>query len=293
MPNPFNNPTPPSASIPDIGGHTVNAETAPAPVIVKAVPPLKPSQIVPEGMILNEDGSILIGTPELDKLLRGKRQTIVNILKSNPVGNITIFYGYGAESGGDLFVKEMLTDDYVGSSVIDYGMNVLEVGNDYGLRSKIIEMQSIKGDHNYYKLFNNTKKFNADVIRDILFQYAVGLVVYHLNFHERFEPLSAMIGIEYIEILESLSFDDYIIPLLAVIETAQLSDNLIESAGVAVYIDYRGAEDGRFLFICEKPGEHLFEPFYLYEDGTFVYKSDSLDHEIMDALGKKVIHPEE
>jgi hypothetical protein len=290
MGNPFHNQ--PGTSV-DNRRSPFTDEITSDPVTVKAVPPLKPSQNVPEGMILNEDGSILIGTPELDKLTRGKRQIMVNIIKSNPVGNITIFYGSGAENGGDLFVKEMLTDDYVGSSVIDYGMNVLEIGNDYGLRSKIIQMETMKRDHNYYKLFNNTTKFNANIIRDILFEYAVGLIVYRLNFNERFEPLSATIGMEYIEILETCSFEDYIIPMLAVIEAAQLSDGLVDLADVVVYVDFLDAEDGRFLFICEKPGEHLFEPFYLYQDGTFVYKSDSLDPEVMDALGKKVIHPEE
>ena len=256
------------------------------------VAPLKQCQNVPEGMILNEDDSILIGTPELDKLLRGKRQTYLNILKYSRDNKI-ILYGDGAEIAGDLFVKEMLTDDCVGSTVIDKGVNVLEVGNDYGLRSKIVDMQTIKGDHNYYKLFNNnTTQFNAKLIRDIVLVYEIGMVVCFLNLHETFtEPLETLEP-QYIEAIQSCSVADYSVPLFVVIEAVGLSDSLYDFADVAVCVDYRGAEDGRLFFDCDKPGERLFEPFYLYQDGVFVYADDAFNPEVMDVLGKRIVHPE-
>ena len=77
------------------------------------------------------------------------------------------------------------------------------------------------------------------------------------------------------------------------LESYEMSYELYKFADVLVKVDYRNEEDGRLLVVCEKPEKPLFNEFYVYEDGTFVYRCDSLNSEIMESLGKRVIRPEE
>ena len=255
--------------------------------------PLKEIPKMARGFEICEDGSILVGTPQMDIISRSKRQMFVDLL-SYKHDNKVILYGEGSEIVGKLFIDEFLNDECVNGIVIDYGSNILELGREYSLRYQISKMKNTVSDYDHYKLFNPDKLTGSkNVIDRIVTESRIGIITcfFHLDQLDC-EEITKSETLEYLKILEACDVNGYNIPVVCFVEAFEVIDELSDYADIVVNVDDKYEEDRRIECNCEKPNIELFEPFYLYQDGTFVTKSDSLKPEIMDELGKRVIHPE-
>ena len=256
--------------------------------------PLKETAKMTHGFEICEDGSILVGTPQINNISRSKRQTFVDLLSYKHDSKV-IFYGEGSEIVGDLFIDEFLNDECVNRIILDHGSSILELGREYSLRFQISKMKNKVAEYDHFKLFNPKKLSGSkNSIYRIVKESRIGIITcfFHLDQLDS-EPISKTEAIEYLEILEACDVDDYNIPVVSFIEAFDLTDKLIGYADIVIFVDVKYEEDRRIEVTPIKPNSRIFEPFYLYQDGTFVKKSDSLNSEIMDKLGKRVIHPEE
>ena len=144
----------------------------------------------------------------------------------------------------------------------------------------------------YFNLFMNSPlDVDSNVIQSIVKDNDIDLIIHNLNWDITQSEDIVKLTPDYINALEG-AIEHSNIPIVGVLESYNMSYGLSQFADVIVKMYDRIQEYGRFLVICEKP-EKLFDPFFLYEDGSFVYEKDSLNSDIMNSIGKEIIHPEE
>ena len=257
------------------------------PIPIEAI---NPSSL--KGFEKFDDGSILLDVFQLDTLEKGKRQALHDIVTYKPANRI-IIYGRDPMTFIEHLVNELLMDEY-GSSKLTYnGFNILELhcGRNVDQLSRWVDT---KGEHyQYYMLLmKNTSYVNSKVIKNIVRDNDIDLIIHNPSWDieagddiERLTP-------DYINALES-AVEHCNIPIVGVIESIEVPDELYEFADVIIDT-HRPIEEGPKLYVlCEKPKKSIFDPFFLYEDGSFVYEKDLQNSDIMNSIDKSVVHPEE
>ena len=239
-----------------------------------------------------EDGSTLVDVFQLDPIIEGKRHVLHDIVTNKPA-NKTIIYGDGPMMFTEHLIKNLLMDEYGRSNLTYNGFNILELSEYTNLNHVFRWINKNVGHYKYFNLFmKDPLDVNSNVIQNIVRENDINLIIHNLNWDifqgEHIEKLTP----GYISALKGAT-EHLNIPIVGVLESYKMSDELYEFADVLVKIDHRIEEDQRLHVLSEKPEEPLFDPCFLYEDGSFVYEKDSLNSEIMNTLGKRVIHPEE
>ena len=257
------------------------------------IAPLNTYQDDLAGIVGYRDGSVLIDASQRHTAKPSKRQVFNEIISHKPRYNKTVILDDTYRTFTNMFVKELLQDEYLGDTVIRTGMNILEVEQGSNFRFHVGDLPDKVGDHKFFRLlvkdiFNCN---NIQPMHDVICDEDIDLVLSYIT--EDIMPHSDNSWIsEHLEFLEEcIGGGD--IPIVAVLGYLGIDREQAETVKVIMSTVFDREEEDRMLVSCTKPEKPIFEPFYLYLDGTFVYRCDSLNSEIMDSLGKRVIHPEE
>ena len=255
--------------------------------------PLNTCQDELGGIVGYGDGSVLIDASQINSERPSKRQVFSEIISHKSRYNKTVILDDTDKTFTNIFMKELLQDECLGDTVIRTGMNILEVEQGSNFRFHVADLPDKVGDHKFFRLLVKDL-FNVNNIQpmhDIIRDKNIGMVLSYIN--EDIMPHSDNRWIsEHLEFLEECVGDGEV-PIVAVLGSLGIDREQAESVKVIMSTTFDREDHNRILVYCTKPEKPIFEPFYLYLDGTFVYVSDSLNSEIMDSLGKRIVHPEE
>jgi len=254
--------------------------------------PLNPYQNELGGIVGYEDGSVLIDASQINSKRPSKRQVFNRIFAHKLRYNKTVILDDTGKTFTNIFVKELLQDEYLGGTVIRTEMNILEVEQGSNFRSHIRGLPPISGDKQFYKLLvKDIFDYNIHPMRDIIRDKNINLLFSYID-QEILPNGENRWVFEHLEFLEECVGDGEV-PIVAVLECSWLQKEESEAVNVIIAAVFDREEEDRMVVTASRPSTALFEPFYLYADGTFVYKSDCHNSEIMNTLGKRIIHPEE
>ena len=255
--------------------------------------PLNPYQNELEGIVGYEDGSVLIDASQRHIGKPSKRQVFNQILSHSARYNKTVILDDTDRAFTNVFVKELLQDEYVGDRNIRTVMNILEVEQGSNFRFHVGDLPDEVGDHKFFRLLVKDM-FNVNNIQpmhDIICNEDIDLVLSYISDDIMPHSDNGWIS-EHLDFLEEcIGGSD--IPIVAVLGYLGIGREQSESVKVIMSTVFDREEEDRIVVSCEKPSTPIFDPFYLYLDGTFVYEKDATNPEIMNSIGKEIIHPEE